>query len=577
MVDGIGKNATPHTTIKLKGKDGQTINLNSLNGLQQTKQNEALFKMYDKNKDGKIDEKEAVAMRNNLQSLAGNGTISNREINKLFGKGSNALDALSNLADQQAAFEKGLEYTETNGNTKTHIYNSSTENGSYRYDETKFENGAVKYTMDDGSTEIRTPDGKRLVTSKDGVETLYDKNGHKTLMKHPDGSVDYFTTDGNTRVTKNADGQTTSKQELVNGQEVTTNYEYSDGKTIARSYNGSNNSAPLSSVTVSEKKDGHNIDTKYATEEDMKNGRPSEQITDAHNPTTKTVTKFTYDDKGNVKAETTNSAGETTTKYTNAQGEEIQDTQFGNKNSEFQSTYTVPKGHGLNRIASDLLKQQGIENPTAEQIKDARNQIVEANKDQVHTMKDGKYKGSRYFYADAQIKVPQFNQTQRPEQEEDIDGGTLSEVAVTAGRISPELKAKKQELQAQLGNDYDVGYSRDGKSLEVRDKDGNVLAEATKQANDSSTNEDDINTMMQSDTDNSKTLDKTEYQAFVTNMLNDVGFEINDSNKAKVMELINNSFTSMDTIQQDTVLSKEELTQNAQKVIEQLTDELGSV
>lgn len=574
MVDGVGKNATPHTTLKLKGKDGQTINLDNLKGLQKTEHNKALFEMYDKNKDGKIDEKEAVAMRNNLQSLAGNDTLSKREMKALFGDNNKAaFEALSNLADQQAAFEKGVEYTETNGNTKTHIYNSSTDNGSYRYDETKFENGTVKYTMDDGSTEIRTPDGKRLVTSNDGVETLYDKNGHKTLMKHPDGSIDYFTTDGNTRVTRNADGQTTSKLELKNGQELTTNYEYSDGRTIARLYNGSDGSAALASITVSEKKDGHNIDTQYASEEDMKNGRPSESVQDAQNPTLKTVTKYSYDDKGNVKAETTNSAGEVTTTYKNSKGEEINASDY-----DAPQTYTVHKGDSISKIVTESLKSQGIENPSKEQIKAAREQLLETNNDQVQTMKDGQYKGNKYFYANAEIVIPKFNLDGAANQDNDIayNGGTLNEVTITASKVTPEMKAKRQALQAQLGDQYDVGYSKDGK-IEVRTKDGAILAEATKQANDVSSNEDDINTMMQSDTDNSSTLDKTEYQTFITNMLNDAGFKINDDNKERVLKLINKSFASMDTVQQDGVLSREELTRNAEKIITNLTEELGNI
>ena len=211
------------------------------------------------------------------------------------------------------------------------------------------------------------------------------------------------------------------------------------------------------------------------TEEDMKNSRPSEQITDAHNPTLKTVTKFTYDKNGNVKAETTNSAGETTTKYTNTKGEEISDTQF-NSEKQDTTTYTVPKGHTITQITTDILKQQGIENPTPEQIKDARKQIIETNSDQIQTMKSGQYKGNKYFYADAEIKVPQLNTAQNSEQEDIIDGGTLPEVVVTAKRISPEMKAKRQQLQALLGEKYEVGYSKDGK-LEVRNKNGDILPE----------------------------------------------------------------------------------------------------
>ena len=57
-----------------------------------------------------------------------------------------------------------------------------------------------------------------------------------------------------------------------------------------------------------------------------------------------------------------------------------------------------------------------------------------------------------------------------------IDGGELAEVTVTAKKPSPETIAKRQELQAMLGENYEVGYTRDG-SIEVRDKNGVLLTQ----------------------------------------------------------------------------------------------------
>lgn len=576
MVDGVGKNAVPPTTLKLKGKDGQTINLDNLEGIQQTEQNKALFKQYDKNKNGIIDKDEAIAMRNNLQSIAGNSTISKRELNKHFGKDTNAMEALSKLASQQEALTKGSDYREVNGNSTTYVHKGASNEDSYTYKQTETDEFVTR-EYNDGSKTIQYKSGSRIEVSKDGVQTTYNTKGQKVTVTNPDGSTILHTADGNKTIMQNAEGQTTRIIERKNNQETRTDFEYADGKTISRTYNGSTEGAPLNSINVSEKKDGHNIDTKYSSEEDLQNGRPSEQITDPHNPTLKTVTKFTYDDKGNVKAETTNSAGETTTEYTNAKGEKISDTQFGDQKQNTPSTYTVPKGHGLNRIASDLLKQQGIENPTPKQIEDARNQIIEANKDQIHTMKEGKYKGNQYFYADAQIKVPQFNQTQKPEQEEAIDGGTLPEVVITAKKISPEVKAKRQELQARLGSDFEVGYSKDGK-LEVRDKKGNILPEATKKANEGTgvpeKNELTEEVLKAGDDNKSQSLDKAEFKNFIINTL---GLELTDINRSQIEKLIEMNFNALDNINADGTISREELDKNAKAVLENIGNQIDEM
>ncbi len=575
MVDGVGNGATPHTTLKLKGKNGQTINLNDLEGLQKTEQNEDLFKRYDKNNNGIIDKDEVVAMRNNLQTIAGNNTISKRELNKHFGKDSNAMEALSKLASQQETLQNSSSYQEVNGNTTTYVYKGIDNEHSYTYKKTT--NGEFVTTeMNDGSKEIKYKDGSRMEISKDGVQTLYNNKGQKYLITNPDGSTIEHTPDGNKSITRNAGGQTTRIIELKNQQESRTDFEYTGDKTIARTYNGIGTDAPLSSITVSEKQNGHNVNTKYATEEDMKNSRPSEQITDAHNPTLKTVTKFTYDKNGNVKAETTNSAGETTTKYTNTKGEEISDTQF-NSEKQDTTTYTVPKGHTITQITTDILKQQGIENPTPEQIKDARKQIIETNSDQIQTMKSGQYKGNKYFYADAEIKVPQLNTAQNSEQEDIIDGGTLPEVVVTAKRISPEMKAKRQQLQALLGEKYEVGYSKDGK-LEVRNKNGDILPEATKKANQgiSETETKPLSEIIleKGDNDKSDSLDKTEFRNFIINFLK---LELTDANRTQIENLIETSFNSFDSINTDGTISKEELNKNAKELLENIGNQINEI
>lgn len=349
MVDGVNnpRPATQHSTLKIKGTD-QKIDLNNLAGLQKTKGNESIFKMYDKDNNGIIDQKEAYAMRNNLQSLAGNGTISKREINKLFGKDSNALDQLSTLTNQQTARAQGKEYVETNGNTSTHI-----DEKGVMSEVTVAENGIKTKVNADGSREFLYPDGSKQTIGTDGTVTSYNKNGEKTeIIK--DGKTTKFTPDG---------------------KSVT--YNDSNGNNITKEYDGAGDDAKLTSITVSEQKDGQNIDTKYATEEDMQNNRPSERITNADNPETKTVTKYTYDEYGNVKAEETNSKGETNTTYTDAGGNEIGEDQFGKEKPQSQesNSYNVERGDNLWKIA----KNQLGEGATATQIANYVNDIMKEN------------------------------------------------------------------------------------------------------------------------------------------------------------------------------------------------------
>lgn len=579
MVDGVGNNNLP-SQLKLKGKDGQTINLDNLKGLQKTEQNKALFDMYDKNKDGKIDSDEAFVMKRNLQSLAGgNEIISQREMKALFGDNNkSAFEALSKLADQQATFEKGVsEYTEVNGNKTTHVYRGSTENSSYRYDEIKSENGSV-YLMDDGSQEVRLNDGRRLVTSADGVETLYNKDGKKTLMKFPDGHFEYFTLDGNSKISKNAAGQIISKQELRNGQEFTTNYEYVDGKTIAREYNMTDGQNQLTSIILSGKgvdaSDGKSYTSEihYGSEEAFQENKPLSETRNKGLPTELNI-KYSYDDKGNIKIETKNSAGDVSVKYTDAEGNEIKGNQF-----DAPETYTVQKGQSLTQIVTNMLKNQGIENPTPEQLTAAKKQLLEANPDQVQTMESGKYKGNKYFYANAQITVPKFESVNAKEIA--YNGGTLPNVDVIAKAPSQEAKELRQELQKVYGDNFEVTYSPDGQ-LEVRTKDGELLADETKEANAmlATTDEEDLASIMRdADTINKDNqIDKKEYNQYINNMLSQAGFEITDANRVQVQQLIDNSFSSLDGVSSDGKISQEELQKRAKAVIQKLTDDLLNV
>lgn len=520
-------------------------------------------------------------MRNELQSIAGNKTISQKEINS-FG-GDNAFSALNALADQQKAIKDGKSYTETNNGVTTHYgsvkgseYTETTnDDGSKTY-----ENSNIKETIyKDGSSQIlNKSNGTTKETNADGYKTYYDAQGNKTAFESPDGkSLEEFYPGTNQRSSiKN----TTTTED---GKEVSITTKYSeDGKKTSRTETSGNDSitknynqdGTVKNVVVSDR----NTEITYASEADELADRPQQEILNKNNDTLKQTITYTYDSKGNVKAETKDSAGQITTKYTNSKGEEI-----NSKDFDAPTTYTVKTGDSITKIATAALKEQGIENPTEEQLKSAKQQLIASNDDGqkvgTYTKPNTKYTGNRFFYPNTEITIPkfEFNKTEsksgikQPIEEKTTE---LQELTVTAPKISEEMKAKRQEAQTILESDFEVGYAADGKSLEVRNLDGNIDKDLTKLVN--SDNEDDINTMMQKDANKNGTLDKTEYKNFILNFIANSGqIEITQDNEQAIHQLIDNSFNSMDSIKQDGALTRDELRQNAPQILEQLMEQIN--
>lgn len=569
MVDGIGKNQNYPEQIKLKGTK-KSIDLKNLTNLQRTEQNKAIFDMFDHDGNGILTQNEAEQMQKWLNKAAGNATLSKKEANKHFGKEMNTFDAISSLADQQDAMKKGEVYKETNGNTKTVIYNSKINNQySYRYDQTTNADGTISSILDDGSQEIRHKDGTRQNITPDGTVVCYDSKGKKSKVIQ-DGLTTTFTPDGNKSVTTNEDGQTIRTVELRNGEEVRTEFEQKDGNTISREYSGSGDNTKLTSIIVSGREKNENgttntIETKYNSEEDMTANHPASAVRNKGLPTETTIT-YNYDDKGNKMITETDQTNIPTATFKNKDGKTIPASEY-----DAPMPRTVEKGETVSQIVKKALQEQGIENPTKEQLKAAKEEFLEMNKDTVKTYNGPKtqFKGNKYFYAGDTINIPNFKQS--------ISDKYLSEVEVVTTKPSDEMIAKRQELQAKLGDEFEVGYTNDGKSLEVRNKNGDILPEATRRANGQETHEDDIDVMMASDADGSKSLDQTEYRTFIIDMLKEAGIEITNENNAQITQLIDNSFTSMDTINKDGALTKEELTKNAEQVINKLTDEIGKL
>lgn len=531
MVDGIGGNQPQNQNIlKLKGQK-KTIDLNGLVGLRQTDKNKAIFERFDHDKNGVIDQNEAKQMQLWMNKAAGNDKISNREMNKTFGK--DTFSALSALADQQAV-GKGKEYVETNGNKSTTIYRSNVDSKpDYSYTKTNHDDGSSTIVSSDGTQTIQHKDGSRDVIDKDGTIISYDAKGKKTAVIK-DGLTTTFTPDGNKSITKNADGQTVSSMELRDNKEILTKYEYSNGNTIAREY--ADGAQIPSSIIVSGRSSENGptttIETKYNSEDDMKNNRPSSK-TENKGLATETTTTFEYDSKGNKKVSIYSGGSKNSvTHYENSEGKTISAGEY-----DATQTYTVQKGDSITQIVTNALKEQGFANPTSDQINDAKEQFMEMNKDNVRTF-GGKASGKKGFFPNDTVSIPNFK-------------SSISDVYL---------------------NNVDVTYAKDG-SLEVRNKNGVLLEGATAMANKPS----DIDIMMKSDKNNSKTLDTTEYKSMILAQLKAIGIEINDKNKAQIERLIDKSFTDIDTIKQDRELTREELQKNAPQIISNLADEINKI
>ncbi|MBR6722310.1 DNA-binding protein [bacterium] len=538
MVDINGKSYSD--IIKIKGTD-KKIDLTKLEGLQRTEQNKVIFDMVDKNKDGVINKEEARMLQGNLLTgSGGNGKLSKSEANNAYGKQMNAFEAISALADQQKAIGEGKEYIEQNGKSTTRIYNSNVSD-EYSYRADTDENGVTTTRLNDGSQEIQHKDGSRQEIKSDGTVISYDKDGKKTSVII-DGNTTTFP-DANNSITKNAEGKVIQTTSFNDGVIVRTDFEYQDGKTIERAYSDVGDNAPLTGITVKEKKDGHNVDTKFATEEDMANNKPSEIVTDAHNPTQKTVTKFTYNEDGTYSTETTNSAGDKTVKNFNADGTEIVEPQ----KPEVPTTHTVVKGESITKIVTDALAQQGIENPTPEQLKEAKKEFLEANKDLVKTYKGVKkeWHGNKFFYPDDVVKIPNFVKE--------------DSAAVTEGNTDSTVK----------------GNNPTDENTEVTDE--NIVVDNGTEVVENQLTEEELSFINEFDSNDSSTISKEEFTALINDQLANLPPAVAEANTEQIQTLIDEAFAKIDAQNKDSELSQAELKQNFNTAVAELTGKIDQL
>lgn len=147
-------------------------------------------------------------------------------------------------------------------------------------------------------------------------------------------------------------------------------------------------------------------------------------------------------------------------------------------------------------------------------------------------------------------------------------------------------------IEKEFGKGFELpdGYTAElvGDTLVVKDDKGKALNSTeltllksgetiSKKANETS-DSDDINTML-NDADSSKdgAISQDEYRTYISGLLESAGIDTQGSLKSKIDSLIDESFKNIDTKNSDGLLTKEELTQNAPKVISELTDKIGEL
>ncbi len=304
-------------------------------------------------------------------------------------------------------------------------------------DLTTDKNGTATTELDDGTQEIKYKDGSRQIIKNDGTVVSYDSKGNKTSAI-VNGLITTFTPDGNKGVTTDANGKTVKIVELRNGEEVRTEFEHKDSQTISREYNGLSNNAKLTSITVSDREKNDNgttstIETKYNSEEDMKNNRPASAIRNKGLPTETTIS-YTYDDKGNQMITETDQTKIPASTFKNKDGKTIASSEFN-----APQPHTVQKGESVSQIVKNALKEQGFENPTKEQLKAATEEFLELNKDTVKTYNGpkAKFKGNKYFYPNDKVNIPNFKLS--------ISDKYLDEVEVVAAKPSDKMMASEAD------------------------------------------------------------------------------------------------------------------------------------
>ncbi|MDR1327450.1 MAG: hypothetical protein LBJ74_03490 [Heliobacteriaceae bacterium] len=148
----------------------------------------------------------------------------------------------------------------------------------------------------------------------------------------------------------------------------------------------------------------------YDTDGNVTNARPTSKTVNPGLPTEE-VTTYTYAEDGSVTEVTKNSAGEVISTVNKDKAgnvieseneeEKPKEKPVEEKPAELHS-YTVQNGESFTNIIKKSLQAQGIENPTAEQIKEAKEEFKKNNPDAVKTSKKS---GVEYLLVGAKVNL----------------------------------------------------------------------------------------------------------------------------------------------------------------------------
>lgn len=403
----MGSNGINPIILKMKGTN-KTLDTSKMVGLQRTEQNKAIFDRFDTDHNGVLDQNEAQNLTNALyskdksQNAASKDTkISQREMNRAFGKNTDTFAALNALADQQASIIDGKEYVETNGETKTRLYQSSV-NSKYSY---------RAETQKDGTTKIINADGSYELDKGDTRE-LYTKDGKLTEIKHKGGGYEKY--DPET-------GKIQEKYERIGEDQEVHTYYNADGQKIRVKEQSTDHAWNIqefdpTSETPDEptsiKVQSQNFEYNFKSLQDVENNRPTSFIKNPQYMNTSLEhlvekTEYSYDDNGNVTAVRTftNDKGEseTETTLTDAEGNPIEA-----KPAAEPINFTVKAGASNNAVATAILKELGAE-VNSENIKTVLEDLRSEMK--------YKHKGTPCFGANQKIIIPEsLAEKLKPEQ-----------------------------------------------------------------------------------------------------------------------------------------------------------------
>ncbi len=90
------------------------------------------------------------------------------------------------------------------------------------------------------------------------------------------------------------------------------------------------------------------------------------------------------------------------------------------KTNSHGGTHKVVKGETIHKIVTDALKEQGIDEPTDEQIKKAKRALLEENAEAVQTYygKKKEWHGNKFFFPDEELTIPDYKKVLEATEEE---------------------------------------------------------------------------------------------------------------------------------------------------------------